>query len=179
MIPKVLLQASNGFIHSFLVDRSPHYYFAPGEMAERSNAAVLKTVDCQRSGGSNPSLSANSLAINLLRGFFVLCHRCFSALLICFPAILAALPTQRCLICNNILPKSGRRYPMSREQIKKSCNPLLAVIMRSMTGSEDMNHADIAHNRTLCTLKRGGSSTSCTQRFGVATGYAVAAEDRF
>ena len=27
-------------------------------MAERSNAAVLKTVDCQRSGGSNPSLSA-------------------------------------------------------------------------------------------------------------------------
>ncbi len=29
-----------------------------GEMAERSNAAVLKTVDCNRSGGSNPSLSA-------------------------------------------------------------------------------------------------------------------------
>jgi hypothetical protein len=27
-------------------------------MAERSNAAVLKTVDCNRSGGSNPSLSA-------------------------------------------------------------------------------------------------------------------------
>ena len=32
--------------------------FAPGEMAERSIAAVLKTVDCNRSGGSNPSLSA-------------------------------------------------------------------------------------------------------------------------
>ena len=30
-----------------------------GEMAERSNAAVLKTVDCHRSGGSNPSFSAN------------------------------------------------------------------------------------------------------------------------
>ena len=30
-----------------------------GEMAERSNAAVLKTVDGQLSGGSNPSLSAN------------------------------------------------------------------------------------------------------------------------
>ena len=29
-----------------------------GELAERSNAAVLKTVDCNRSGGSNPSLSA-------------------------------------------------------------------------------------------------------------------------
>ena len=34
------------------------FYFCRGEMAERSNAAVLKTVDCQRSGGSNPSLSA-------------------------------------------------------------------------------------------------------------------------
>ncbi len=30
-----------------------------GEMAERSNAAVLKTVDGQLSGGSNPSLSAS------------------------------------------------------------------------------------------------------------------------
>ena len=30
-----------------------------GEMAEWSIAAVLKTVDCHRSGGSNPSLSAN------------------------------------------------------------------------------------------------------------------------
>lgn len=33
-------------------------YFCGGELAEWSNAAVLKTVDCQRSGGSNPSLSA-------------------------------------------------------------------------------------------------------------------------
>ena len=32
--------------------------FAPGEMAERSNAAVLKTVEGHTSGGSNPSLSA-------------------------------------------------------------------------------------------------------------------------
>ena len=31
-----------------------------GEMAERSIAAVLKTVDPQGSGGSNPSLSANN-----------------------------------------------------------------------------------------------------------------------
>ena len=30
-----------------------------GEVAERSKAAVLKTVDPQGSGGSNPSLSAN------------------------------------------------------------------------------------------------------------------------
>ncbi len=34
------------------------FNFAPGEMAERSIAAVLKTVDPQGSGGSNPSLSA-------------------------------------------------------------------------------------------------------------------------
>jgi hypothetical protein len=32
--------------------------FAPGEMAEWSIAAVLKTVEVQASGGSNPSLSA-------------------------------------------------------------------------------------------------------------------------
>ena len=32
-----------------------------GEMAERSNAAVLKTVEGNTSGGSNPSFSANRL----------------------------------------------------------------------------------------------------------------------
>ncbi len=32
--------------------------FVPGEMAEWSNAAVLKTVVLQGTGGSNPSLSA-------------------------------------------------------------------------------------------------------------------------
>ena len=37
-------------------------------MAEWSIAAVLKTVDCQRSGGSNPSLSAAS---RLVRDFFM------------------------------------------------------------------------------------------------------------
>ena len=36
----------------------PNPNFAPGEMAERSIAAVLKTVEGQTSGGSNPSLSA-------------------------------------------------------------------------------------------------------------------------
>ncbi len=35
------------------------YTFAPGEMAEWSNAAVLKTVVPKGTGGSNPSLSAN------------------------------------------------------------------------------------------------------------------------
>ena len=47
---------------------------ASGEMAEWSNAAVLKTVDCNRSGGSNPSFSAKEnrkhLVIKFLR-FFV------------------------------------------------------------------------------------------------------------
>ena len=38
-----------------------------GEMAERSNAAVLKTVDCNRSGGSNPSFSASFLTRNKLK----------------------------------------------------------------------------------------------------------------
>jgi len=33
-------------------------YFCAGEMAERSNAAVLKTVVPQGTGGSNPSFSA-------------------------------------------------------------------------------------------------------------------------
>ena len=41
----------------------------PGEMAEWSNAAVLKTVDCNRSGGSNPSFSAKPIS-NLI-GFFM------------------------------------------------------------------------------------------------------------
>jgi hypothetical protein len=35
--------------------------FAPGEMAEWSNAAVLKTVVPQGTGGSNPSSSAKPL----------------------------------------------------------------------------------------------------------------------
>ena len=42
-----------------------HTYFCAGEMAERSNAAVLKTVEVKASGGSNPSLSAKSM--NVLR----------------------------------------------------------------------------------------------------------------
>ena len=35
-----------------------------GGVAERLNAAVLKTVDLQRSGGSNPSPSALSYFVN-------------------------------------------------------------------------------------------------------------------
>jgi hypothetical protein len=59
----------------YFVIRPSSYYFAPGEMAERSIAAVLKTVDCKRSGGSNPSLSAKCLkCLYERRGiFFVSC----------------------------------------------------------------------------------------------------------
>ena len=38
-----------------------HFRRNIGEMAEWSNAAVLKTVDLHGSGGSNPSLSAEIL----------------------------------------------------------------------------------------------------------------------
>jgi hypothetical protein len=46
-------------------------YFCRGEMAERFNAAVLKTVDCNRSGGSNPSLSAFAHRSFSAGGFFI------------------------------------------------------------------------------------------------------------
>ena len=47
-------------------------YFCAGEMAERSNAAVLKTVEGNTSGGSNPSLSALSLVSILFTRLFQL-----------------------------------------------------------------------------------------------------------
>ena len=44
--------------------------FAKGKMAERSNAAVLKTVDLRGSGGSNPSLSAKETPQNSIPNCF-------------------------------------------------------------------------------------------------------------
>ena len=45
--------------------------FAPtGEMAEGSNAAVLKTVEGHTSGGSNPSFSAKEIQVLLHLVFF-------------------------------------------------------------------------------------------------------------
>ena len=41
-----------------------------GEMAEWSNAAVLKTVDLNGSGGSNPSLSAEKGVTDICDAFF-------------------------------------------------------------------------------------------------------------
>ena len=45
-------------IHFTKKDEAGEIKFDYGEMAEWSNAAVLKTVDLNGSGGSNPSLSA-------------------------------------------------------------------------------------------------------------------------
>lgn len=42
-----------------------------GEMAERSNAAVLKTVLVKANGGSNPSFSANQMLKTAHRRFFL------------------------------------------------------------------------------------------------------------
>ena len=42
-----------------------------GEMAEWSNAAVLKTVDLNGSGGSNPSLSAKKWLTGICRPLFI------------------------------------------------------------------------------------------------------------
>jgi hypothetical protein len=43
-------------------------------MAERSNAAVLKTVEVKASGGSNPSLSAFAQRSISVVGFFLFCR---------------------------------------------------------------------------------------------------------
>jgi hypothetical protein len=40
-------------------------------VAERSNAAVLKTVVLQGTGGSNPSLSAKARSLCMSTGFFI------------------------------------------------------------------------------------------------------------
>ena len=42
-----------------------------GEMAEWSNAAVLKTVEGHTSGGSNPSFSAEEKSTTLVVGFLI------------------------------------------------------------------------------------------------------------
>ena len=50
------LQVSKFFVPLHSLSKGIHI----GELAEWSNAAVLKTVDLNGSGGSNPSLSATS-----------------------------------------------------------------------------------------------------------------------
>ena len=48
--------------------------FPKGGMAEWSNAAVLKTVEAQVSGGSNPSPSAENKKASLAEAFLLLYH---------------------------------------------------------------------------------------------------------
>ncbi len=58
-------------IHFTKKDEAGEIKFDFGEMAEWSNAAVLKTVDLNGSGGSNPSLSAEKIeAQRFALGFF-------------------------------------------------------------------------------------------------------------
>ena len=58
MPPKVLCFWKIKNILIFYFGNKKIVYFCSGEMAEWSNAAVLKTVEGQTSGGSNPSFSA-------------------------------------------------------------------------------------------------------------------------
>ena len=69
------LSSSINIIRQNFCQSTLYTYFCRGEMAERSNAAVLKTVDCYRSGGSNPSLSAESCKSNIY-GFFYAVYVC-------------------------------------------------------------------------------------------------------
>jgi hypothetical protein len=50
------------------------FYLLTGEMAERSNAAVLKTVEGHTSGGSNPSFSAKGKPATKVVGFLMSNH---------------------------------------------------------------------------------------------------------
>ena len=57
---KIQSAVTQNIIVKFFCRECLYPYFCAGEMAERSNAAVLKTVEVKASGGSNPSLSASS-----------------------------------------------------------------------------------------------------------------------
>ena len=78
--------------------RGPIRLYSPprGEVAEWSNAAVLKTVDQQWSGGSNPSLSAIlrmptrsglSCSAASLQGEYQDTQLALSAIIVLFPAL--------------------------------------------------------------------------------------------
>ena len=58
-------------IHFTKKDEAGEIKFDFGEMAEWSNAAVLKTVDLNGSGGSNPSLSAEKWLTGICKPLFL------------------------------------------------------------------------------------------------------------
>lgn len=70
----------------FLTEKRSYICTRNGEMAEWSNAAVLKTVEGHTSGGSNPSFSARSTKPQFLLRF------CFFYLLFIFIPILKKEP---------------------------------------------------------------------------------------
>ncbi len=82
-------------------------FVMPREMAERSNAAVLKTVDCNRSGGSNPSLSANKKCEVVLLRIFYFFSFSYSILLFFQFVSSLMLPSET---CSNVWPFSSNSF---------------------------------------------------------------------
>ena len=70
VVSKINFKFMDNIQKSFKLPLSRLYLYIYGEMAEWSNAAVLKTVEGHTSGGSNPSFSAykfpNVFIINVL-----------------------------------------------------------------------------------------------------------------
>ena len=52
--------------YSIIIRRPTEGAFPNGEMSERLKEPVLKTGDAQASVGSNPTLSATSLSVNIV-----------------------------------------------------------------------------------------------------------------
>ena len=60
--------------YSLMIKKRGYICTRKGEMAEWSNAAVLKTVEGHTSGGSNPSFSAAVSQVLITLGFFYAIH---------------------------------------------------------------------------------------------------------
>jgi hypothetical protein len=93
---------------SSTLENTIHFYFCSGELAEWSNAAVLKTVDLCGSGGSNPSLSAKKQKAPQLGRFLFLDFRSQARLSGRRPEIKTTMRQQRVLFLathpNGIIP---------------------------------------------------------------------------
>jgi hypothetical protein len=85
-------------------------YFCSGEMAERSNAVVLKTIVPQGTGGSNPSLSAMDEKPRVCEAFF------FNPSEVYFGKELKKKPSRRVadwLLIHEALPLGWRSNPFN------------------------------------------------------------------
>ena len=136
------------------------FYFCAGEMAERSNAAVLKTVDCHRSGGSNPSLSARQYQNpRIIVGFFVFrtseaCFCEFGEQKTCGEAawvlILSEAPPKR---DHEIIPGSSKakmKNTMGEPSITFHCFHLTIKCMSYLTGSISKTIVVLAGTSNFC-----------------------------